>query len=181
MQNDTSRITDMALLEHLGRTVNFFASTTILMIAGVLTLIASSDKIDNVLSHHSFVTQTSVENIQIKLSMLGLIFIFAFFKFTWAMRQYTFCAVLLGAAPHSARQTLTAKEKYFAKQVAKLSDNANHQFNYGLRAYYFALAFLSWFINPIVFILLCALIVRILYRREFKSRTLRLLIRGRLN
>lgn len=172
------RITDMAVLEHLGRTVNFFASSTIFMIAGSITLLASSEKINALLSTYDFISPTNTSEIQLKLCLLGLIFIYAFFKFTWAMRQYSFCAVLLGAAPYGERSTLSKKEKLFAKQLAKISDQGSHNFNYGLRAYYFALGLLSWFVSPLLFIPITSLIVCILYFREFHSKTLKLLVKS---
>jgi uncharacterized membrane protein len=49
---------------------------------------------------------------------------------------------------------------------------AAEDFNQGLRAYYFALAALTWFLHPTLFMLISALVVYILYQREFKSRTL---------
>src|SRR5690606_41250626 len=49
---------------------------------------------------------------------------------------------------------------------------AAHSFNLGLRSYYFALAMLSWFINPWVFMAITAGVVYVLYRREFKSEVL---------
>ena len=46
-------------------------------------------------------------------------------------------------------------------------------FNGGLRAYYFALAALGWFVHPLVFIAAILWIVLVLLRRQFLSHTLR--------
>jgi len=56
-----------------------------------------------------------------------------------------------------------------AKQLADLTSLAASQFNNGLRAYYFALATLSWFYHPLAFMLATTWIVGILYRREYHS------------
>ena len=45
-------------------------------------------------------------------------------------------------------------------------------FNGGLRAYYFALAALGWFVHPLVFIGTVLWIVLVLLRRQFLSHTL---------
>jgi uncharacterized membrane protein len=42
-----------------------------------------------------------------------------------------------------------------------------------LRAYYFALAALGWFVHPLVFIAAILWIVLVLLRRQFLSHTLR--------
>jgi len=55
---------------------------------------------------------------------------------------------------------------------------AIYHFNLGLRAYYFSLALLAWFLDPIVFIFSSTWVVAVLYRREFKSRTLDALLAG---
>ena len=35
----------------------------------------------------------------LKVALLTAVFVFAFFRFTWSLRQYTFGAILVGAAP----------------------------------------------------------------------------------
>lgn len=175
-----NRIPDLALLGNLMHMVNFLASTTILVIAGLITVLYSSDGIMHLLSGHKFMSAPTPEQVQFKLISLLLIFVYAFFRFTWAMRQHSFCSILIGAAPHVAPGTpLTEHEEKFALQLGKVSDRAGHEFNYGLRSYYFALAFLAWFIGPWAFILSCTTVVIILYRREFKSKTLNFLISSR--
>ncbi len=175
-----NRIADFALLDNLMRSVNFFASTTIFLLAGLVTIFYSADNIVEIFSHYSFIAQTTTEEVQFKLLVLIVIFIFAFFRFTWAMRQYSFIAVLLGAAPHSPKdKALSEEQAEFVTDIAKITDLAGHEYNYGLRAYYFAMATIAWFINSWIFMLACTFVVMILYRREFKSRTLYALAKSR--
>ena len=42
-------------------------------------------------------------------------------------------------------------------------------FNLGLRAYYFGMALLAWFIHPVAFAAASVWVVLVLYRREFSS------------
>ncbi len=44
-----------------------------------------------------------------------------------------------------------------------------------MRAYYFALAELSWFFHPWAFVVATAWVVLVLYRREFHSKALEIL------
>ena len=46
-------------------------------------------------------------------------------------------------------------------------------FNGGLRAYYFALAVLSWLVHPILFMIASAWMLLVLLRRQLRSRTLK--------
>lgn len=179
MRHD-NRIADLALLGNLMQMVNFMATTNIFVLAGAVTVLYSSDSVLKLLEGHTFVTATSLEQIQFKLLMLVVIFIYAFFRFTWALRQHTFCSIMIGAAPQVPKERdLTIDEEQFAQQVARVSDRAAHEFNYGLRSYYFALSLLAWFISPILFMGACTMVVVVLYLREFRSRTLSMLVRSR--
>ena len=55
---------------------------------------------------------------------------------------------------------------------------AAETFNDGLRAYYFAFALVAWFVSPFAFMAATALVVFVLYRREFHSEVLRMLRQG---
>ena len=48
-----------------------------------------------------FTTPTSTLVLDLKLLVLTGIFVHAFFRFTWSMRQYSFGALLIGATPSS--------------------------------------------------------------------------------
>ena len=63
----------------------------------------------------------------------------------------------------------------YVNKIATMITNAGHHFNMGVRSYYFGLVVLSWFISPILFIFMSFLVVCVLYRREFMSKTLILL------
>lgn len=175
-----NRISDLALLGNLMQMVNFMATTNIFVLAGAVTVLYSSESVLSLLEGHAFVAHTTLEQVQFKLLVLVLIFVYAFFRFTWALRQHTFCSIMIGAAPQVPKgRALTVDEEQFCVQVAKISDRAAHEFNYGLRSYYFALSLLAWFISPWLFIPACTIVVVVLYLREFRSRTLSMLVRSR--
>jgi uncharacterized membrane protein len=62
-----------------------------------------------------------------------------------------------------------------AERLAAIATSTARHFNRGIRAYYFGLAALGWFIHPWLFVLLSAWVVVVLYRREFRSRLLKTL------
>lgn len=172
-----NHIADAALIGNVERNVTFFASSTILVLAGVLTVLASNEAFVRVVEQLPFAVSQSSSLIILKLAGMAAILVFAFFKFTWSIRQFGFVSVLLGMAPNMSRSTVSeeARDRY-ARNTAKVLDQAGHEYNYGLRAYYFALAYLTWFINPLFFIVASAVVVGVLYRREYRSRVLRALL-----
>jgi len=89
------------------------------------------------------------------------------------MRQYNFAAILIGSAPMIGERDVTEQErKAFALRAAKVISMAANQFNFGLRAYYFGMTMLAWFVSPWLFMLMSAGVVVVLYRREFHSDVL---------
>ncbi|AWB67236.1 DUF599 domain-containing protein [Saccharobesus litoralis] len=174
-----NRILDAALMGNIEKNINFFASTTLLIIAGALTAMASADTLQQMTQTVDWVDRQTEAEIQFKLLFICAILVFTFFKFTWALRQYGFAGVMIGAAPnHNDPNATIQMKRAFARNAGKIIDQAMHNFNNGLRAYYFALAALGWFINPFVFIGLGLAVVYVLYRREFYSRTLKMLEEG---
>ena len=101
-----------------------------------------------------------------------LVFIYAFFKFVWSMRQYNYCSILVGAAP--APSDLPEDFEAVGESIAKLASLAAKHSNRGIRAYYFGLAALGWFVHPWLLLGAAVWVVLVLYRREFLSRTKRL-------
>jgi len=173
------RVGDAALLANIERNVNFFASSCVLIIAGLLTALTATDKISEMLGTVSFVEGDTLVELEFKLVVLVAIFIYAYFTFTWSMRQFGFASVLVGAAPMPDDDSVTANDRRsMAIYSAKVIDQASHSYNYGLRAFYFSMAVLSWFISTWIFMLCAALVTAVLYHREFSSGSLKALKRA---
>lgn len=172
-----NHIADAALVGNVERNVTFFASSTILVLAGVLTVLASNEAFVRVIDQLPFTVEQTASQVLLKLAGMAVILVFAFFKFTWSIRQFGFVSVLMGMAPSMNRSTVSEQDRdRYARNTAKVLDQAGHEYNYGLRAYYFALAYLCWFVSPWLFIAVSAIVVGVLYRREYRSRVLRALL-----
>jgi len=176
---------DSDLLGSLERQVSFMASTSLLILASLVTVLsaASEDFMD--MSSLQFVDDVSLEIVQMKLLLMIFIFVYGFFTFSWALRQYGFCFILFGSSFNTVRY-YKDNDKYQAqavprdfKAVAKVLDRAAHSYNYGIRAYYFAMAALVWFINDWFFMAACAVVIFVLYRREFMSSSLQAMVDAR--
>lgn len=177
---------DGELLASLEKQVSFLASTSLLIMASLVTVLgAASDKFLN-FSALSFVPEVPLAVVQLKLILLIFVFIYAFFTFTWAIRQYGFCFILFGSSFQTVKYYKEEKDyspiatKRDFEAVTKVLDRAAHSYNYGIRAYYFAMAALAWFITAYFFIFACGITVIVLYRREFKSSSLKALVSARL-
>jgi uncharacterized membrane protein len=169
-----NKMADVALISTLERNVSFFASSSMLILAGLLTALASSDKIAVVLQQVLPWMHQVDGLLQFKILALVLIYIFTFFQFTWSLRQYGFGGVLIGAAPDG--RALSPEElQQYANKAAKVIDQAAHSFNYGLRAIYFSLALLAWFINAWLLMVATVVVMLVMKHREFHSKALKAL------
>ena len=170
------RIADATVVANLERSVSFFASTTMLILAGLMTVLGSTEQAIDVIADIPFAVEATREEWELKLVVMITLFIYAFFKFTWSLRQYGFVSVMVGGAPTPDENISDLQKQSYADRVAKMSSMAANHFNFGLRSYYFSLAMLGWFINPWLFMALSTGVVYVLYRREFKSSTLKTLM-----
>lgn len=170
-----NRMLDVNVLRNLTRSSQFFASTTMLVLGALIALLGYVQQALDVVSELPFTVKGSQRLLEIKILLLVAIFVYGFFKFSWAIRQLGFCSVLVGAAPKAPNEN---PEQYapHINRLALITSSAGVNFNNGLRAYYFALAAMAWFLHPWLMIGATAWIVYVLHRREFRSRTLRALV-----
>ena len=89
--------------------------------------------------------------------LLVAVFVYAFFKLTWSLRQFNYVAILIGAAPPPSEAGSVDGLSY-ADNAAEVASRAAEHFNKALRTFYFGLAALSWFVQPYVFMALTALV-----------------------
>lgn len=178
MQSTTRdpRVLDGFITQSLSTSSSFFASTTIIIIGGLVALLGTTDKAVEFVREIPFAQATPTLVFEFKIIILLGIFVYAFFRFSWAMRQYTIVAVVVGAMPDPKQFERGEFEREpVAARAGLLLGLAAETFNDGLRAYYFSFAALGWFFSPLAFALATALVVMILYSREFRSEVLHVL------
>jgi len=170
------RMLDGLITQTMSQTPAFFSSTTLLIIAGLSALMGTTDRAAELVREIPFAQATPMLVFELKILMLIGIFTYAFFRFTWSMRQYTFVALIIGAMP-SVEDFASGQfdRKAYAKRAAALVGLAAETFNDGLRAYYFSFAAMAWFFSPLAMVLGTSLVVLILYQREFRSEVLHVL------
>jgi uncharacterized membrane protein len=178
-----NRVIDGVVVQNLSSAPSFFASTTILIIGGLLAVLSATERATELAKEIPFAARTSVLVFDFKLLLLTAIFVYAFFRFTWSLRQYSFGALLVASAP-DARQFEAEGERAaplrqaFADRAGRVMALAAETFNDGLRAYYMAFAALAWLFSPLAFIAATASVLWVLYRREFHSDVLHALNEG---
>ena len=165
-----NRVVDAVVVQNLSTSPSFFASTTILIIGGLLALLGTSEKATELVREIPFAARTSAFVFDLKLVVLLVIFVYAFFRFTWSMRQYTFGALLIASMPDAkAFERGDSGREPYADRAGTVVGLAAETFNDGLRAYYMSFAAILWFISPLAFALAAAAVVYLLYQREFHS------------
>ena len=167
------RVHDSTLIGNLMTSISFYANTTIYIIAGLIAALGAADKLVNVTADLPFGRQGSQDILELKLVLLLGSFIFAYFKFTWSLRQFNMLSILVGAAPQG--RTGEASIDTYARRLAGTNSLASDDFNRGIRAYYFSLAASGWLINPVLLAALSLIVLVVLYRRDYRSPLVRTL------
>ena len=165
-----NRIVDSQIIGNLMSSASFFASTTVLILAGLIAVLGARPAAMAVLAELPFAIDPSPLLWDLKVLLLIVLFVYAFFKFTWAFRQYNYCLILLGSIPLPDR--ITEESRRIAERTAIIATSTARHFNRGTRAYYFGLAALTWFVHPWLFVLTTVWVILVLFRREFRSRLL---------
>jgi uncharacterized membrane protein len=168
------RVLDGLVVQNLSASASFFASTTILIIGGLLAVLGTTETASDLVREIPFAARTSLLVFDFKVAVLAAVFVYAFFRFTWSIRQYSMGALLVGAAPESADFD-EAQREAFADRAGRLMGMAAETFNDGLRAYYLSFAAVSWFVSPWAMLAATAAVIWVLYQREFRSEVLKLL------
>lgn len=169
-----NRMLDVNVMRNLTRSSQFFASTTMLILGALVALMGYAEKAAGVLAELPFTQQVSERVWELKILLLVLIFVYAFFKFSWSIRQFGLCSILVGAT----RKPPADAEEYAVHidRITLIVNFANGNFNNGLRAYYFGVAALSWFLHPVLMIAMTTAVVYVLHEREYRSRTVQAML-----
>lgn len=165
-----NRTMDSIMVGNLLRSITFFANTTIFILLGLVTMLGYHDKASSIISAIPFAAHTTSFMWEMKIFLLIIIFVYAFFKYTWSLRQYNYAGIYVVAAPPARERN--EEHSQIAQKGANLVANAAKHFNNGLRAYYFGLAALAWFIHPYALMAATWWVVFVTYRREYRSHTL---------
>jgi len=165
-----NRIVDSSLLANLIHSATFFSSTTVLALGGLVALFGAVEKSAEIFDKLPFAQSTSQQLLEAKVVVLILLFVYALVKFTWSVRQFNFVTILIGSL--APKDKIEDTDREHARRAAGILKLAGENFSQGMRAYYFAVAVLMWFVQPLFFMAATLIVTFMLYRMEFHSRTL---------
>ncbi len=166
MVSRDNRIMDTNIIGNLMNSTSFLANTAIFILGGLVAMMASPELGGRVFGSLPFATAPDPAAWELKIALLLLIFTRAFFELTWALRQFNYCSIVMGGVP---QDPAAPDREARAEIAAKVANQAARHFNTGLRAYYFGLAALAWILHPLALIVATLVVLRELYRREFRS------------
>lgn len=167
MERD-NRIVDTQVMNGLQNGTAFFASTSLIAIGGTLALLQSTERVVALFSDLPFVPGTQRAEWEMKVIGLAAIFGYAFFKFAWSYRLFNYCVILLGALPPVGTKDRTVIA-HAMHETVEMNIAAGRHFNRGQRAFFFALAYLGWFLGPVTFLGCTGAVLIAMYRRQFAS------------
>lgn len=155
---------DAILAGNLMGSVSFLASTSVLLMLAIFTAFGNLTALMNTLQQVGIRATYSPADVQLHLFAMLAVFALSFFSFTLALRQFNHFCILLGAIDHSGH-TLPAE----IDAIAQLNTLAAKNFNNGIRAYYFAVPPVFWFVSEWLAVVAALTTVAFLIHREFFS------------
>jgi uncharacterized membrane protein len=155
---------DAILSGNIMGSVSFLASTAVLLILAIFTLFGQVPSLMEALNSLSFNRLYTSADIQLHLLVMLAMYVLAFFAFTLSLRQFNHFCIMLGAMDHSEP---TSDEELDA--ITRMNALGAKNFNSGIRAYYFSVATVAWFVSEWLPIAASIATILILAHREFFS------------
>lgn len=155
---------DAILSGNIMGSVSFLASTSVLLVLAVFAVFGQLPALMEALDSMSLERNYTVLDVQIHLAVMLAMFVLAFFAFTLSLRQFNHFCIMLGALDHDRP---TTSEEIAA--IARMNALGAKNFNSGIRAYYFSVATVAWFVSEWLGIATCLATVLVLAHREFFS------------
>jgi uncharacterized membrane protein len=172
MSGRDARMPDSITMQGLQNGTAFFASTSLIAVGGGLAALRASREVVDVFAVLPFGIGTTPQVYEAKVLGFCAIFVYAFFKFVWSYRLFNYCSILIVATPPPSMRD-TREMEVAVERAARMNIEGGRHFNRGLRALFFVLAYLGWFVSPVVLIGASIIVFVVLYRRQFNSEPLR--------
>jgi uncharacterized membrane protein len=163
------RMIDTSIMVGLQQGTAFFASSSLIAVGGCFALLGASDHVLTVLADLPFAAAPSRPTFEIKVLGLIIILAYAFFKFGWSYRLFNYCSILVGAVPMQGEGVHSPSMEAAVRRATRMNVLAGKHFNAGLRAIFFSLGYLGWFVNAAVFVITTLILMAVLMRRQFFS------------
>ena len=159
------RIVDSQLMGHTINSAGFFASTSLLLIAAVASVLFGGDQ---ALQGVAIIDEGSASTrlLEAKLALVLLCLARGLLDFIWSIRQMNYALALIGAAPELHTE---ADRVALGEAAGNLLNPALSAFSQGVRGYYFALAAAAGLFGPLWLAIGVALVFCLLVWRQAAS------------
>jgi uncharacterized membrane protein len=155
---------DAILSGNIMGSVSFLASTAVLLILAIFAVFGQTPALMATLNSLSLDRVYTTIDVQVHLVVMLAMFVLAFFAFTLSLRQFNHFCIMLGAL---SKASPTSEAEINA--ITAMNALGARNFNSGIRAYYFSVATVAWFVSEWLPILACLATILILAHREFFS------------
>lgn len=139
------RLVDSNLMGHTINSGGFFASTNLLLIAAVASVLFGGEQ-----ALQGFASvgaeEVPMKLLEAKLALVLVCLARGLLDFIWSIRQLNYSLALIGAAPEVHTE---ADRVALGDAAANLLNPALSAFSQGVRGYYFALAAAAWLFGPL--------------------------------
>jgi uncharacterized membrane protein len=155
---------DAILSGNIMGSVSFLASTSVLLVLAVFAVFGQLPALMDALDSLSLDRVYTELDVQLHLVVMLAMFVLAFFAFTLSLRQFNHFCIMLGALDHDRA---TTEEEIEA--IAQMNGLGARNFNSGIRAYYFSVPSVAWFVSEWLAVVVTLVTILILAHREFFS------------
>lgn len=138
----------------------FLASTAILLIIGVLSLSGQAEKLEAAWRALDFWGAGQSPLYSMKLLLLLLDLLFAFFAFSMSVRIFNHVGFMINVPPAAGHAALSPAS------VAVHLNRAGRFYSLGMRAYYLAVPLLFWLFGPLFLLLSTGGLILVLLRLD---------------
>lgn len=177
--NRDLKMIDTQIMGGLQNGTAFFASTTIFAIGGCFALLGATEQVDAILKDIPYIVQGGRATFELKVCGLIGLFAYSFFKFGWSYRLFNYCTILFGAIPMTEDAAKDPERAMAAaERTIQMNIIAASHFNMGLRAIFYSIGYLGWFVSPWIFMVATVLVFIVLLRRQFFSEARLALLNG---
>lgn len=166
---------DAVLLGHIVHSVAFFGSATLIVLAGIFSVVVKLDGIHKTLTGIDFIQPVSLELFILEYALLTGVFTLCFFSFTYALRKLLYSIALIGALPESPNEVVDFDD--LVDDTTTVITEALKTFNFGIRGYYYAIASICLFISPMFCITATLIATSVLVFRQVRTPTSRAIAR----
>lgn len=159
VMKDGKDILAVQTLRNWTMAATFLASAAILIGLGIFNLVVTTDKQGELSSLIAPFSSDHPGFWLIKLILLGIDFLFAFFNFTLAVRYYNHTGFMINLPIDPSRDINT-------ENVIEILDRGGTHYTLGMRSYYLAVPLTLWLIGPLWLLAGALALILALYRLD---------------